>query len=366
MSYAPASLIRVSSLSLTQHEFDNIDQVLSSGNLTQGAVVAQLEERFASLCGARYAVACNSGTSALHLAYLALGLGPGDAIITSPLTYVATVNAARYCGAEVLFADVREDDWTLDDDRSSELAGVAWRSNQYRQIRTVPVTLYDSIPRVNSWSVQDASHEAPPQQPYTPYGELRTYSFYASKVMGCGEGGMVTTDHAHLASRMRLYRGQGATTPGAYDHSVVGYNYRMTDLHAAIALAQLERLPELLSRRRAVIDQYRANLAGSSLTMQGGVRASGWMFACLLPEPLVYEDVAGRLREAQIETRPFFTPLNLLPMYSGDGHTTYSTCCPVAERIWKRGICLPTHADLTMDEVDYVCETLLDLIREAL
>jgi len=351
-TYRPDSLIRVSSLSLSSREYGNVYQVLTSGHLTQGRMVAQLEERFASMCGARYAVACNSGTSALHLAYLALELGPGDTIITSPLTYVATANAARYCGAEVVFADVREDDWTIDPCKAIDLYDLM--QNQYSSRYMVPVDLYDATARVNG-AVMDLCHNP---STASHAGMLAVHSFYASKVIGCGEGGMVTTNDASLYARMLLYRGQGATTHGAYHHAVTGYNYRMTDLHAAIALAQLERLPELLAKRRAVIDQYRANLASSSLTMQGGVRASGWMFACLLPEGLVYEDVVGKLREADIETRPFFTPLHLLPMYASGRHS-----CPVAERIWRRGICLPTHADLKMEEVDYVCDKLLEIIR---
>jgi perosamine synthetase len=321
-------------------------------------VVAQLEDRFASLCGARHAIACNSGTSALHLAYLSLGLGPHDAIITSPLTYIATANAARYCGAQVLFADVREDDWTIDPVLLAERYSAA--SAIFQQVRTVYVPLYDAANQDGIYTVVDAAHEAPRDLMLSDW-QIATWSFYASKVIGCGEGGMVTTNDTSLAARMRLYRGQGATTPGRYDHSVVGYNYRMTDLHAAVALAQLERLPHLLARRRAVIDRYRANLAGSPLTLQGGVRASGWMFACLLPPPLVYDDVAGRMREANVETRPFFTPLHLLPMYGGENAPILS----VVEGIWKRGICLPTHADLREEEVDYVCETLLGLIKEA-
>lgn len=221
------------------------------------------------------------------------------------------------------------------------------------RVLVVSVDLYDSTPQLDQAGIQDLAHNPTGKQ----FGIAAAHSFYASKIIACGEGGMITTNDQGLADLARLYRGQGAAFLGRYNHLVVGYNYRMTDLQAAIGLAQLERLPEILARRREVVDRYRSNLSGTAITLQGGERASGWVCAVLLPENADRDLIATRLHDAGIETRPFFEPLHTLPPYidcEGD--------CPVAESIAKRGLCLPTHTLLSDNQIDYVCEKLVEAI----
>lgn len=340
-------MIHASTIDLSGREREYISDCLSRGWITQGKYVRQFEESFAEMCGVKYAIACNSGTSALHLIMLAIGTGPRHTITVPSLTYVATANAARYCGARVIFDDIDPDSWCSDTDASDRLY------SDY----TIAVHLYDSVasidPLASSTTIEDSCH-APNK---LLEGLAAAHSFYASKIIACGEGGMVVTNDEGLADLVRLYRGQGATIPGRYHHSVIGYNYRMTDLHAAIGLAQLERLPEILTCRREIVDRYRSNLSGSTITLQGGERSSGWVCAVLLPERVDRDSIAACLWAVGIETRPFFEPLHTLPPYIDCGDD-----CPVAESIAKRGLCLPTHTLLADTDIDYVCDSFLKAV----
>ncbi len=350
-------MIRVSTPSLDGREREYVLDCLERGRISQGRYVRRFEKDFAKLCATRYAIACSSGTAALHLSLLALGIGPGDAIIVPALTYVATANAARYCGALVEFCDIDPDTWQIDPASVERIYKVLRR--EYNRVVVIPVHLYDSIAPVDNLPdgllvVEDAAQAAPG---IVSEGSLGAFSFYASKIVACGEGGMVTTDDTRVAELLRLYRGQGATTPGRYVHSLVGYNYRMTDLQAALGAAQLERLPETLARRREIVSQYRRNLAPWSVTFQGGSRASGWMTAVLLPEEANRDDVARRLYTMGIETRPFFDPLPSLAPYR-------DSLFPVAASVAARGLCLPTHTEMSDLDVVFVCRSLMRTIRE--
>lgn len=337
-------MIHASAVDLSGREQEYVNDCLSRGWITQGRYVKRFEESFAEMCGVRYAIACNSGTSALHLIMLAIGVGSNDTITVPSLTYIATANAARYCGAGVIFDDIDPDNWCSDTDASDRLY------SDY----SIAVNLYDSVanidPLASSTTIEDSCH-APNKR---LEGLAAAHSFYASKIIACGEGGMVTTNDQGLADLVRLYRGQGATITGRYYHSVVGYNYRMTELQAAIGLAQLERLPEILARRREIVDRYRSNLLSSTITLQGGERSSGWVCAVLLPEGVDRDSVAARLYDQGVETRPFFEPLHTLPPYIDcEGK------CPAAESIARRGLCLPTHTLLSDNDIDYVCGRLM-------
>ena len=356
-------MIHVSTPSLDGREREYVLDCLESGRISQGVYVRRFEESFADLCGVRHAIACSSGTAALHLSLLALGIGPEDAVIVPALTYVATANAARYCGAHVVFCDIDQLTWQMDiEDCKRVYERIRYG---YRRVVVIPVHLYDStVPLAALPSdlivVEDAAH-APgadcDHQRVGSLGRAAAFSFYASKVIACGEGGMVTTDDSAVYERLYLYRGQGATTPGRYVHVLVGYNYRLTDLQAALGLAQLERLPEILDARRAIVARYRSALAGWGVALQGGDRAAGWIFAVLVDEGVDRDLVARRLYEHGIETRPFFDPLPSLPPY-------LSRVPPVAESVAARGLCLPTHTAMSDEDVDHVCSTLIEAVRE--
>lgn len=350
-----SKMIPVSATTLSGNEYQYLIQCLNNRWFSQGYFVREFEARFADYIGVKHALACSSGTAALHLAYRVLATSPSETVAIVPaLTYVATANAANYCGFRVAFADVDRDSWTMNYQS-------AWRvAEEAQEERTicVPVHMFDALASgIPSWAtIRDSCHA--PIKGDGLLGDCACYSFYASKHISCGEGGMLVTNSDQFADRVRLWRGQGATTPGTYHHSVVGYNYRMTDLQAAVGLAQLETLDERIRYRRQIIDRYRERLGGNSkITLQGGERASGWMFACLLPFGTYYEGVRGRLLELGIETRPFFEPLNSLPMYGSDSFST-----PIASEVSRRGICLPTHCEMDDTDVDYICDSLEEVL----
>jgi perosamine synthetase len=356
------SRLSVSAACFDGKEKEYLLDCLNRNWISQGYYVQKFEERFADLCGKRYAIACSSGTAALHLALLAYSIGSEfigskHGVIVPALTYIATANAARYCGAQVHFADIDAKSWCLDADSVDALYSQLL-SEGICVAAILPVDLYDAIafstPHIHMASIiRDAAHSTGIQ----PNAMIATYSFYGSKIISCGEGGMLVTNDESLMERAKLYRGQGATIPGVYHHSVVGYNYRMTDLQAAVGLAQLERLKRHLTIRRLLANRYRDNLSGIQyLTLQGGERASAWTFALLLPEGVERKSIANRLLEDGIETRPFFDSIPSLPPYLGE-------VPPVAASIAPRGLLLPLHCAMDVGDVDYICERLIESIK---
>ena len=358
MNYRPSSLISISSSSFSGNERTYLLDCLSRNWITQGYYVKQFEESFAEWSGRKHAIACSSGTAALHLALKAFGFGRGNVAIIPTMTYIATPNAARYCEMDVHFTDVDPITWCMDRDHAAQ-ADSLLRSTRLLAGITIPVDLFDSTSTVWRSAIKDACHSY--LSDHLPYSRAECISFYGSKLITTGEGGMVLTDDDDLADQIKLYRGQGATIPGDYFHSVVGHNYRMTDLQAAVGLAQLEQIDRFIAYRRAIIDRYRENLQDDGrFTLQGGPRANGWMFAILLPE---YEDsprVQHELADRMIQTRPFFRPIPSLPPYfEPDWEAKY----PVSCELYKRGICLPTHVNLMFDDVDYICEALKEVVK---
>lgn len=361
-------LIHVSSSDFRGNEQLYVSDCLSRGHVSQGYYVSKFEEMFAERHNVRYAITCSSGTAALHLAMLAIGIGSDSCVVVPAITYIATANAARYCRARVVFCDVDPDSWCVNwiDDSIDQTEHIHENESAYT---FVGVDLYDSRSDILVSSgmsgiarriICDACHST--GQPHNPDVLTSIYSFYGSKIISCGEGGMVATNDEEIANLVRLCRGQGATESGTYYHHVTGYNYRMTDIQAAIGLAQLERLDEMLDRRRQIIDRYRSNLMPDSrITLQGGRRSSGWMMAVLMPEGADVPSIRDRMLSNGIETRPFFVPLHTLPVYSTGNPSNVSL--PIAESIARRGICLPTHTQLTDQDIDYVCESLQEAIQ---
>lgn len=347
MTIRSPSLIPVSSSSLKGKEKRYLLDCLSRNWLTQGYYVRRFEEKMSEWTGRKHAIACSSGTSALHLALKASRYGFCDTITVPALTYIATANAAKYLDCKVRFCDVSSHNWCAVIEKGESIPDLV-----------LGVDLYDSlfIGSSDYPFVIDASESC-----ITCREALfSTFSFYGNKLITTGEGGMVLTDDDNLAAQIKLYRGQGATIPGDYFHSVIGYNYRMTDLQAAVGLAQLEQIDEFISYRRMVIDRYRYNLRDDDrFTLQGGHKANGWMFALLLNSDN-RDRVRKELLSCNIETRPFFRPIpSLLPYFEVDWEEKY----PVSADLYKRGVCLPTHVNLSEGQVDYICEKLKEIVR---
>jgi perosamine synthetase len=332
---------------------------------SNGKYIGAFEEAFASFCGVKHAVAANNGTTALHLALVALGLEPGDEVIIPTVTYIATANAVRYCGATPVLVDVCAD--TMNIDPKEIEAKITPRTKGI-----IPVHLYghpadmtpiSAIARKHGlWVLEDAAeaHGAEVNgKRVGGLGECATFSFFGNKIVTTGEGGMVTTDDDELATKLRLYRGQGVDPTRRYWFPVIGYNYRMTNIQAAIGLAQMETIEAALEDRKALAKMYDEALAPLKDLLvlpetQAGMRHVYWMYTVFLRQgdEARRNAVMQALDEAGVETRPVFYPMHVLPPYKED------TVYPVADEWAQRGMNLPTHQFLTQSDIDRVATSL--------
>ncbi len=340
---------------------------------SSGKYVELFENRFAEFCQVRHAVACCNGTVALHLAVLALGITHDDEVIVPTLTFVATANAVTYCGARPVFVDVEPKTWNLD------VAQLESRITQ-RTKGIIAVHLYglpadmDAIRNVaarhNLFVLEDAAEAHGAlyrERPVGGLGDIGIFSFYGNKILATGEGGMVVTDDDALAAHARLLRGQGMDATRRYWFPVIGYNYRMMNLPAAIGLAQLERADWHIMRRQEVAAWYSEELDDMrgitrQFTPDWG-RHAHWLVAVLLDEgrALMRDDLIAKLYSRGIETRPLFYPVHTLPPYIASSASPVNL--PTAESIAPRGLCLPTSAGLTRSDVRAVCRNLRECME---
>ena len=350
-----------------EYVLDCLDSNWISSN---GKYIGAFESRFAEFCGVRHAIAANNGTTALHLALVALDLQPGDEVIIPTVTYIATANAVRYCGATPVLVDVCADTMNIDPARIE--AAVTPRTKGI-----IPVHLYghpaemgpinDIAKKHKLWVVEDAAEAHGAQYDGKAVGGLgtcATFSFFGNKIVTTGEGGMITTDDDALAERLRLFRGQGMDPQRRYWFPVVGYNYRMTNIQAAIGVAQMEGVDVALQERERLARWYDEALAPLDDRIVRPAQASWakqvyWMYNIFLREggEERRDGVMRSMDEAGIETRPVFYPMHVLPPYKED--KSY----PVADTWAQRGINLPTHQDLTREDVQRVADALKSALR---
>jgi perosamine synthetase len=333
---------------------------------SMGAYVRRFEADFAKLCDAGYGVATSSGTTALHLALAAAGIGPGDEVIVPALTFVATANAVVYTGARAVIADVDPATWTLDP------ADVARRRTP-RTRAVIAVHLYghpadlDALRAAAGPSVllvEDAAeaHGARYKgRPVGAVGDAGCFSFYGNKMITTGEGGMLVTDDARVATRASFLRDHAMEASPHYFHSAVGFNYRMTNLQAAVGCGQLEEFSTMLARKRQISTRYGERLAhvrGLGLPPQAPWAENVyWMYSVLVPADRARDVVTAALAEVGVETRPFFVPLHLLPPYASEEPR------PVSEGLARHGINLPSGPTLSDADVDRVCAALVDALQ---
>jgi perosamine synthetase len=339
-------------------------EAFDAGQVSAGPFVRRFEAACAEAFDVQHAIAVSNGSSALHLAMLALDLQPGDEVIVPTLTYVATANAVAYCGARPVFVDL--DPLTGCIDPVAMAAAITERT-----VGVICVHLYghpcdmaglDLVCATHDlWLVEDCAeaHGATYASiPVGQLGQLATYSFYGNKIVTCGEGGLVTTDDDALAARVRLYAGQGQTEQ--YWHPVTGYNYRMTDLQAAVGLGQVEMLAEHVANHRQVAGWYEAGLADCpGVTIQPDVAPAmhaRWMVMVQIAGDMPpLEWLATWMRGQGVETRPLFWPLHRLPMWRDDYD---NDAFPIANHLRSHGLLLPTHGALREQDVRRVCEVL--------
>ncbi len=357
---------------LAGNESRYVEECLRSGWISSiGHFIGEFESGFAAAVGTKHAVATNNGTTALHLALVALGVGPGDEVIVPTVTYVATANAVAYCGATPVLADVEPGTLTIDPE--SVVAKLTGRTKGI-----IPVHLYgipadmaalDRIAQEHGlFLLEDAAEAhgaAIGTQIVGSMGQAGVFSFFGNKIMTTGEGGAVVTDDDELAARLRLHRGQGMDPDRRYWFPVIGYNYRMTNIQAALGLAQLERLDEMTAIRRRLEDVYRAELAAVSAQVEvtsapPGMRSVPWLQNVYLRTGGAErrDAVMARLDAAGVDSRPVFIPMHQLPPY------LEQSAYPVADDWSARGLSLPLHTGLSESDVARVCRALAEALIE--
>lgn len=344
-------MIRVAQPTFLGNEERYLFEVARTRALTMSSD-ASFVTRFESLversANVRYAAAVSSGTAALHLALLALGVKPGDHVVVPTCSYVATANAVRYCGAVPIFADVNPTTWTVDPNVLESLV------DRYRAVGAITVNLYGvpcPIPLLarGRWILEDAceSHGVPVG------GTVGVFSYFGNKIVTCGEGGAVATNDPALIATVRRLRGQGTSEKTRYVHEEIGYNYRLTQMQAAIGLGQMENIKEHL-RRRAELRRTYDDLLPDVVRQSRPNGSVDWVVPVLVPRR---DDVARLMLEAGVETRPVFHPIHRQPPYALDVQL------PIAELLGRDGLLLPLHLGMTTSDVQIVCNVLKVALR---
>jgi len=372
---------------INKDDIQAVVDVLKSDFITQGPVVPAFETAVASYCGAQHAVAVNSGTSALHIACLALGVGKGDVVWTTPITFVASANCALYCGAQVDFVDIDSRIYNLSVERLAEKLAYAEKTGKLPKV-VIPVHLcgqpcdmagiHALSQRYGFKIIEDASHAIGGRYKDEPvgncrYSDITVFSFHPVKIITTGEGGMVLTNNVQLAKRTQLLRSHGITRDAAdmthapdgpwyYQQVDLGFNYRMTDIQAALGLSQMQRVDEFVDRRHAIAKRYDQLLADFPVITpwQHADSYSGfhlYVIRLKLAEiGKTHRQVFEVFCAANIGVNLHYIPVHRQPYYERLGFKAGH--CPEAEQYYAEAISLPMYPGLTEAQQNKVIEVL--------
>ncbi len=373
------------------HDIDAVVNVLRSDFLTQGPVVPAFEAEVAGYCGALRAVAVNSATSALHLACLALGVGPGDRVWTTPNTFVASANCALYCGAEVDFVDIDPRTWNMCVDRLADKLELAKQAGRLPKV-VIPVhfsgepcdmrAIADLAARYGFAVIEDASHAIGARYlgeavGICRYSDITVFSFHPVKIVTSGEGGMALTNRNDLADRMELLRSHGITRdpgqmthvpdgPWYYQQIALGFNYRMTDIQAALGLSQMRRLDEFVARRNALADLYDAALERLPVMRpqrDARNRSSVHLYVVRIESAVgsaLRDKVFDEMRSQGIGVALHYIPVHTQPYFQALGFAP--GMFPEAERYYRSAVSLPLFPALDEATQDRIVRALADAL----
>ena len=379
---------------VSEADIEAVVAVLRSDYLTQGPVVPAFEACLADYCGAGYAVAVNSATSALHIACLALGVGQGDCVWTTPLTFVASANCALYCGATVDFVDIDSCTYDMSISCLTEKLQQAKNSGRLPKV-VIPVHMTGQpcdMVAIHALSLQygfkiieDASHAIGGKYRGEPvgncrYSDITVFSFHPVKIVTAGEGGMALTNDAQLAKRMRLLRSHGITGEAAdmdarpvdeiwnYQQIALGFNYRMTDIHAALGLSQMQRLDEFVAKRHEIAKRYDRLLFDIPVVtpwQHTDGYSSFHLYVIRLKRDeisLTQREVFAALRAEGILANLHYIPVYRQPYYERLGFV--NGYCPEAERYFQEAVSIPLYPGLTVAEQERVVSALCAAVKK--
>jgi perosamine synthetase len=337
-----------------------------------GSYIETFESEFARFHGMKHAIATHNGTIALHLALAAAGITEHDEVIVPDLTFVATANAVHYCHARPVLTDINADDWNIS-------PGEIEKKINNRTKAVIPVHLYGnpaaldeilSLCREHQLLVIEDCAEALGAtykgRVIGSIGDISCFSFFGNKIITTGEGGMCLTNDDSLAERMRILRDHGMNRQKKYWYDHLGFNYRMTNMQAAVGLAQLEQLPRLLGLREHIFSMYENNLKGHPgilMPENHGNRSVNWIFTIRISgiDESQRDNIMKGLRDSGIDTRPVFYPIHQMPFYKSEIDEDQQF--PNTVMVAREGISLPTYIGLVEEDIEYITEHLLEQIE---
>jgi perosamine synthetase len=371
--YDTRSVIPVALPSIGERELRYVtDAVLSGWVSSRGKYIGMFEERFAAFCGTAHGVAVSNGTVALHLALAALGIGPGDEVIVPALTFIATANSVTYCGARPVFVDIEPTSWNLDPEQVE--AAITPRTRAI-----MPVHLYGQPCRIDRILeiaekhklsvIEDAAEALGAEfdgRRVGSFGHMGCFSFYGNKNITTGEGGAVVTNDARLYEKLRILRDHGMSQTRKYWHDVVGFNYRMTNIQAALGVAQLERWDQISAAKVKISDRYGECTKSEHLMTPPGWPNSlpvCWIFTMMLNQATAQVDrdeLLARLARQGVDGRPAFYPIPAMPPYF---EPDWASRYPVSAQVSAQGFSLPTYVDMSDKDLDRVVAATLTAVK---
>lgn len=349
--------------SLSGNEKKYVNECIDSTWISSlGKFIPLFENKLAEYIGIKHATSVCNGTVALHVSLVALGIGPGDEVIVPTLTYISSVNSIAYTGATPVFVDSLKDTWQMDPEDIEKKITSKTKAIMAVHLYGHPCdmdALVSIADKHDIFLIEDCAEAVGSlynDKHVGTFGHIATFSFYGNKTITCGEGGMVVSDDETLFDRTFHFKGQGLAKHREYWHDAVGYNYRMTNICAALGLAQLEQIDSFLEKKRTIAYWYKEFLQGLPVTLHpeiGDIRHSYWMCSILVDKPKKREPLRQYLASEGVETRPLFYPIHTMPMYSQKFQRH-----PVAESLGWRGINLPSWPDLKEDDVKFICQKI--------
>ena len=377
--------------SINQQDIDAVVAVLQSDYLTQGPAVPAFEQAVADLVGAKYAIAGNSATSLLHVACLALDVKPGDLVWTSPITFVASANCALYCGAEIDFVDIDGETFNMSPSALEEKLEQARQKNKLPKV-IIPVhmggqscemqSIYSLAQKYGVSVIEDASHAIGGSYNGKRIGDCRysditIFSFHPVKIITSGEGGMATTQDEHLAKKMRMFRSHGITRnsqefintndgPWYYEQQELGFNYRLTDIAAALGLSQLQRIDQFIKQRNEIADRYNKAFTGTAITapsISENVISAFHLYIARYEfshHGITKGHLFSAMKEHGILLNLHYIPIYRQPYFQKLGFD--ETSFPNAEKYYAEAFSIPMYADLQESDQNSVISSLLNVL----
>ena len=366
--------------SINEQDIEAVVNVLKSDYLTTGPKIAEFERKVADYTGAKYAVAIANGTAALHAACYAAGIGEGDEVITTPITFAASSNCVLYCGGTPVFADINPETYNIssvDIERKITSKTKAIIAVHFTGQPCEMDQIHEIADKHNLIVIEDGAHALGAVYKGTRVGtlsDMTTFSFHPVKHITTGEGGMILTDNPKLYERLKLFRTHGITReenlltkndgPWYYEQRDLGFNYRITDIQCALGTSQMDRLPGFLEKRKKIAEQYNEAFAGNNqiqLPYQKEGCDNAWHLYVIRVKNGNRKEVFEKLRAAGIGVNVHYIPVYQHPYYRSHGYA--QVVCPNAEEYYKECISLPMYPDLKEEEQEYVIKKVLEYVR---